>query len=143
MRALILNGPNLNLLGRREPEVYGNLTYAQLEEKCQEWGRELGLEVECFQSNHEGELLDQLHATEAKFLVLNPGALTHTSLALRDALSGVGIPAIEVHLSNIYAREEFRHKSMISGVCRGVISGFGVEGYRLALQAGVRLFPGG
>jgi 3-dehydroquinate dehydratase-2 len=142
VRALILNGPNLNLLGRREPEVYGSTTYAQLEEMCREWGRELGVKVECFQSNHEGELLDKLHAAQVAFLVLNPGALTHTSLALRDALAGTGIPAIEVHLSNIYAREEFRHKSMISPVCRGVISGFGVEGYRLALEAGVRLFPG-
>ena len=138
MRALILNGPNLNLLGRREPEVYGRTTYAQLEQLCQEWGRELGVEVESFQSNHEGALLDKLHAAQVDFVVVNPGALTHTSIALRDAIAGVALPSIAVHLSNVYAREEWRRKSVISEVCRGVISGFGVEGYRLALQAGSR-----
>ena len=137
MRALVINGPNLNLLGRREPDVYGSTTYAQLVEKIIEWGRQLNLEVECFQSNHEGELLDKIQAAEVDFLVLNPGAYTHTSIALRDCLVGVGIPAIEVHLSNVHAREEFRHRSFISPVVRGVICGLGILGYRLALEAGV------
>lgn len=143
MRVLILNGPNLNLLGRREPEVYGSTTYAELVELCQKWGHELGLKVEVYQSNHEGALLDKLHQTDADFVVLNPGALTHTSVALRDAVAGVGLPTIELHLSNIYAREEWRRRSLLSEVCRGVISGLGVLGYRLALSAGKELFPGG
>jgi 3-dehydroquinate dehydratase-2 len=140
---LILNGPNLNLLGRREPEVYGSTTYAELVALCQKWGQELGLKVEVYQSNHEGALLDKLHQTEADFVVLNPGALTHTSVALRDAVAGVELPTIEVHLSNIYAREEWRRRSLVSDVCKGVISGLGVQGYRLALSAGKELFPGG
>ncbi|GMU54471.1 MAG: 3-dehydroquinate dehydratase [Candidatus Xenobia bacterium] len=143
MRVLILNGPNLNLLGRREPEVYGSTTYAELVALCQKWGQELGLKVEVYQSNHEGALLDKLHQTEADFVVLNPGALTHTSVALRDAVAGVELPTIEVHLSNIYAREEWRRRSLVSDVCKGVISGLGVQGYRLALSAGKELFPGG
>lgn len=124
------------MLGKREPGVYGTLTYSQLVERIQEWGFQLELEVECFQSNHEGELVEKIQTAEADFLVLNPAAYTHTSVALRDALLSVGIPSIEVHLSNIHAREEFRHKSYISGVCRGVICGFGPLGYRLALEAG-------
>lgn len=142
MRALIVNGPNLNLLGRREPEIYGPTTYAELESLCRDWGRELGVKVESFQSNHEGAILDKLHASQDRFIVINPGALTHTSISVRDAIAGIAIPTIEVHLSNLYAREEWRRKSLISEVCHGVISGFGVEGYRLALAAGVRLFPG-
>ncbi|MEW6283433.1 MAG: type II 3-dehydroquinate dehydratase [Candidatus Eremiobacterota bacterium] len=144
MRALILNGPNLNLLGVREPEVYGRTTFAELERLCRAWAEELGLQLDLFQSNHEGALLDRLHEAIGKvdFGIVNPGALTHTSIALRDAIAGVGIPIIEVHLSNIYAREEWRRRSVISEVCRGVISGLGVQGYRLALQAGPLLTQG-
>jgi len=143
MRALVINGPNLNMLGQREPDVYGRVTYPQLVERIQEWGFELGLEVECFQSNHEGELVEKIQNAEADFLVLNPAAYTHTSIALRDALLAVGLPAIEVHLSNVHAREEFRHRSYISAVCRGVICGLGPLGYRLALTAGKSLFAKG
>lgn len=143
MRALVINGPNLNLLGQREPDVYGRMTYDQLVERIQEWGFQLGLEVECFQSNHEGELVEKIQGAEVDFLVLNPAAYTHTSIALRDALLAVGLPAIEVHLSNIHSREEFRHHSYISGVCRGVICGLGPLGYRLALEAGKSLLAKG
>ena len=144
LRALVLQGPNLNLLGVREPEVYGTLSSAALEEQIRCWAAELGLEVEQFQSNSEGELLDRVHAARgrADFLVINPGALTHTSVALRDALAGTGVPALEVHLSNIYAREEWRSRSFISPVCRGVIGGLGPVGYRLALEAGAHLLGG-
>lgn len=142
LRAWVLNGPNLNLLGTREPEVYGTLTHEGLVAQIGAWGRELGVAVECFQSNSEGDLLDRVHAAPGRvdFLVLNPGALTHTSVALRDALAGIPVPAIEVHLSNIYAREEWRRHSWISPVCRGIIGGLGAVGYRLALEAGKRSF---
>lgn len=143
MRALVINGPNLNMLGQREPGVYGKLSYDGLVERIQAWGFELGLEVECFQSNHEGELVEKIQAAQADFLVLNPAAYTHTSIALRDAVLAVGLPAFEVHLSNIHAREEFRHRSYISGVCRGVICGFGPLGYQLALIAGKSLLAEG
>jgi 3-dehydroquinate dehydratase type II len=143
LRAWVLNGPNLNLLGTREPAVYGRQTLADLEAQIAEWAEELGLVVECYQANFEGELLERVHAApgRADFLVVNPGALTHTSAALRDALAGVDVPALEVHLSNIHAREEWRRHSWISPVCRGVIGGLGPLGYRLALEAGARLFP--
>lgn len=142
LRARVLQGPNLNLLGTREPGLYGSLTAEALERQILAWGEELGLEVSCHQSNSEGELLDRVHASrgEVDFLVVNPGALTHTSVALRDALAGIDVPALEVHLSNIYAREEWRRRSWISPVCRGVIGGLGPVGYRLALEAGARLF---
>ncbi len=138
LRALVLQGPNLNLLGSREPEVYGTRSSQDLVAHLEVWARELGLQVTCLQTNSEGELLDQVHAARgrADFLVVNPGALTHTSVALRDALVGVGIPTLEVHLSNIHAREEWRRHSWISAVCRGTITGLGPLGYRLALEAG-------
>ncbi|MCA9794585.1 MAG: type II 3-dehydroquinate dehydratase [Candidatus Eremiobacteraeota bacterium] len=136
MRALVINGPNLNLLGSREPDVYGRVDYAGLVGLVEGWANELGLEVVCFQSNFEGEILDRLQLGDFDFAVLNPGALTHTSVALRDAISAVGKPAYEVHISNIYARETFRHHSTISPVCVGVLSGFGLLGYKLALTAG-------
>ncbi len=137
LRALVLNGPNLNLLGSREPDIYGSTGYERLVEKVTEWGAELGLETVCRQSNFEGQLLDWIHqATDYDFLVINPGALTHTSRALRDALAAVGRPAYEVHISNIYARESWRHHSTISSVCVGVLTGLGLLGYRLALTAG-------
>jgi len=137
MKILILHGPNLNLLGTREPEVYGPLTLDNINSKLVELGKELGAEITCFQSNHEGALIDALQdaRTWADGVVFNPGGYTHTSIALRDAISAIQIPVIEVHLSNVYAREEFRHFSMISAVCRGKVVGLGWRSYTLGLQA--------
>jgi 3-dehydroquinate dehydratase-2 len=138
MKVLLVHGPNLNLLGRREPEVYGTATLADLEARCIAEGRALGLDVQAFQSNHEGALIDRVQAArdeEVRFIVINAGALTHTSIALRDALAGVAIPFIEVHLSNVHGREAFRHHSHLSAIAEGVIVGLGSLGYRLALRA--------
>ena len=134
---LVLNGPNLNLLGTREPEVYGRTTLAQIEAACVARGRELGLAVECRQSNHEGELVTWVQEARNghQGIVLNAGALTHTSIALLDALQAVGLPLVEVHLSNIYRRESFRHHSYISRAATGTICGFGSQSYLLALEA--------
>lgn len=134
---LILHGPNLNLLGEREPQVYGSLTLAEIDSRLVEYGASLGLEVRTFQSNHEGALIDILHSCRswASGVVFNPGGYTHTSVALRDAVAAIAIPVVEVHLSNVYAREEFRHSSLISPVCRGKITGFGWRSYLLGLQA--------
>ena len=137
-RLLVINGPNLNLLGTREPAVYGSTTLADVERMCRDEGRRLGMDVVAFQSNHEGALIDRVHAARTEgvaFIVVNPGAFTHTSVALRDALAGVAIPFIEVHISNIHRREAFRHHSYFSDLAEGVIVGLGVQGYRLALQA--------
>ncbi len=137
MKILILHGPNLNLLGTREPDVYGSLTLDNINNKLIALGKELGAEVTCLQSNHEGALIDALHdaRTWASGVVFNPGGYTHTSVALRDAISAIQIPVIEVHISNVYAREEFRHTSLISAVCKGKIIGLGWKSYSLALRA--------
>ena len=133
----VLNGPNLNMLGAREPGIYGGKSLADIEKDCKAAGRELGLKVDFRQTNQEGVLVDwiQESATAAKGIVINPGAYTHTSVALQDAIRAAGVPTIECHLSNVYAREEFRRHSYVSPVAAGVICGLGPAGYRLALQA--------
>lgn len=141
MKILLLNGPNLNLLGTREPAVYGSTTLADVEAMCREEAQRLGAELLAFQSNHEGALVDRIHAARAEgvdAIVINPAAFTHTSVALRDALAGVAIPFIEVHISNVHKREAFRHHSYFSDVAVGTIVGLGVEGYRYAVQAAAR-----
>lgn len=142
---LLLNGPNLNLLGTREPEVYGRQTLADIEQELQAEALKLGHRLSCFQSNHEGALVDRVQQARAEpidFILLNPGAYTHTSVALRDALLGVAIPFIEIHLSNVHAREAFRQHSYFSDIATGVIVGCGALGYRLALTAAdTRLKP--
>ena len=134
---LVLHGPNLNLLGQREPDVYGRLTLAEIDQQLVNLGRELALEIHSLQSNHEGALIDALHEALpwAAGVVINPGGYTHTSVALRDAIAAINLPVIEVHLSNIYAREEFRRHSLIAPVCLGTIAGFGWYSYALALRA--------
>lgn len=141
MKILVLHGPNLNLLGTREPEVYGSLTLEEINRNLVELGKELSAEVTCSQSNHEGVLIDALQEarTWADGVLFNPGGYTHTSIALRDAISSIGIPVIEVHLSNVYAREEFRHVSMISAVCRGKIVGLGWRSYTAGLRVLVEI----
>ena len=138
---LVLNGPNLNLLGTRKPEVYGSTTLADVESRCREEAGKLGLDLEFRQSNHEGQLIDWLHECGAQVragtsigAVFNPGAYTHTSVALHDAIEGASVPVIEIHISNVHAREAFRHHSYISPVARGTIVGLGVYGYVLAIQ---------
>jgi 3-dehydroquinate dehydratase-2 len=133
----VLHGPNLNLLGKREPEIYGSLTLDEIDVLLKTDGEKLGVAVSSLQSNHEGVLVDAIHDALGKHqgILINPGAYTHTSIAIRDALAGVEIPTVEVHLSNIYQREDFRHHSYIAPVAVGQISGFGFESYRLGLQA--------
>ena len=140
-RILVLNGPNLNLLGTREPQVYGRLTLAEIERHLQQRAAELGHELSFRQSNAEHQLIDWIHAAArdgTAFILFNPGAFTHTSIALRDALLAVAIPFVEVHLSNVFAREAFRHRSYLSDIAVGVISGLGDQGYELALTAAAR-----
>lgn len=136
LKILVIHGPNLNLLGKREPGIYGNLTMEQINEKLVEIGQKENVEVRTFQSNGEGKIIDALHdaANWANGIVINAGAYTHYSIAIRDAIAAIKIPVIEVHLSNVHAREEFRHKSEISPVCKAVIVGFGWRSYALGLQ---------
>ena len=147
-KILILNGPNLNLLGTREPAVYGSETLADVERLCKEEGKKLGVTVDCRQSNHEGQLIDWIHEAGREIaagkmlgVVFNPGAFTHTSVALHDAIKGASATVIELHISNVHAREEFRHHSYISPAARGIMVGFGVQGYALAMGALVRISP--
>lgn len=136
-KVLVIHGPNLNLLGEREPDVYGKMTYAELNRQILDRAEELGLECEIFQSNHEGAIIDKLHAARKTFdgIVINAGAYTHYSYAIHDAIHDIRISCVEVHISNIYARDEFRSHSVLSPVCAGTIAGFGTNGYFLALQA--------
>jgi 3-dehydroquinate dehydratase II len=141
MRILFLNGPNLNLLGQREPTVYGSVTLTQIEKLVRERASQVGATIDFRQTNNEGELVTWVQTAPPDFnaLVLNAAAFTHTSVALRDAISAVALPTIEIHLSNIHAREEFRHKSLIAAVCRGQIAGFGAQSYILGLEAAVNV----
>ena len=138
---LILHGPNLNLLGTREPEIYGSLTLAEINQKVNDAASAHGVETYSIQSNSEGALIDALQeaAKKADGVIFNPAGYTHTSVAIRDTVAAIGIPVVEVHLSNVYAREEFRHKSLLSAVCTGKISGFGWMSYKLALEALVEI----
>ncbi|WP_420476102.1 type II 3-dehydroquinate dehydratase [Noviherbaspirillum sp. ST9] len=136
-KLLLVNGPNLNLLGTREPEVYGSTTLGDVEQAANAQATAAGATIACFQSNHEGALIDRIHAAKAEgvdAIVINPGGLTHTSVALRDALAGVAIPFVEVHISNVHKRESFRHHSYLSAIAVGVICGLGVDGYHSAIE---------
>lgn len=136
-KVLLINGPNLNLLGTREPHIYGATTLADVENRLRTLGGESGIDIDCFQSNHEGAIVDRIHQARldgVAFVLINPGAYTHTSVAIRDALSGVAIPFVEVHISNVHKREAFRHHSYLSDIAEAVMAGFGTLGYELALQ---------
>ena len=140
MKILILNGPNLNLLGTRESDIYGTMTLEDINASLQKLAKELNVELTISQSNHEGEIVDLIHnSKDFAALVINPAAYTHTSVAIRDAIAAVEIPAVEIHLSNIFKREEFRHKSLISPVAQGQVSGFGPDSYLLGLRAAVSI----
>ncbi len=141
LKILLLHGPNLNLLGTREPTIYGSTTLAQIDTRLRKKAKLAGVGLECFQSNGEGVLIDRIHAAKLAgvgFIVINPGAYTHTSIALRDALAAVAIPFIEVHLSNVHAREAFRKHSFLSDLAVGVVTGLGADGYEFALDAAIR-----
>jgi 3-dehydroquinate dehydratase-2 len=144
MKILFLNGPNLNLLGQREPEIYGRTTLAAIEAKVRQKAKKLGAEIEFRQSNSEGQLIDWIQEARGRIdvIVINAAGYTHTSVALRDSISAVGIPTIEIHISNVHAREEFRHTSLLAAVCCGQIVGFGVNSYVLAVEAAVNVNAG-
>ena len=136
-RILVIHGPNLNLLGEREPGVYGSTSFAQLNEAIQDRAEKMGMECEIFQSNHEGAIVDQLHAARKLFdgVIINAGAYTHYSIAIADAIRSITSPVVEVHISNVHRREQFRAQSVLSAACKGVILGFGLDSYRLAIEA--------
>ncbi|MCP4649924.1 MAG: type II 3-dehydroquinate dehydratase [PVC group bacterium] len=140
-KILIIHGPNLNLLGEREPDVYGTVNLENINQQAIEWGNTHSIDIDTFQSNHEGEIVDQIGKAKDTYdvIVINPAAYTHTSVAIRDAISAIGIPTIEVHLSNIHAREEFRHVSTVAPVSRGQICGFGIKSYILGLEAALSI----
>lgn len=142
MIILVIHGPNLNLLGTREPDVYGSVTLDDINQQICGLSKELGIEAEIFQSNSEGAIVDAIQTKAYDLLIINPAAYTHTSVAIRDAISAVGRPAIEVHISNIHRREDFRKTSYIAGVATGQISGLGVEGYLLAVRASLKILKG-
>ena len=140
---MLLNGPNLNLLGSREPEIYGSVTLEKIETKLDSIASSSGHELICYQTNAEHDLVEHIHLAKkenVKCIIFNPGAFTHSSISIRDALSGIGIPFIEIHISNIYSREDFRQKSFLSDIAEGVISGLGVEGYQLALDTAIKKY---
>jgi 3-dehydroquinate dehydratase-2 len=145
MKILVIHGPNLNLLGRREPDIYGTLTLGDINDRISALAKELGVEASFYQSNHEGELVQKVQDAMGVYgaIVINPGAYTHTSVALRDAISSTGIPTVEAHISNIYKREEFRKHSYISGVAIGQVAGFGADSYLLAFRAAVGFVKAG
>ncbi len=141
IKILVIHGPNLNLLGKREPEIYGKITIEDINKKLKEAAKKKKVTLEIFQSNHEGEIVDKIGKAKNKYdaLLINPAAYTHTSVAIRDAILAMGIPTVEAHLSNIYAREDFRHNSLIASVAKGQISGFGVDSYLYGLDAAINL----
>lgn len=141
IKILVIHGPNLNLLGKREPDIYGKVTINEINKKLKDLAKKQKVQLEIFQSNHEGEIVDKIGSAKDKFdsLLINPAAYTHTSVAIRDAILATNIPAVEVHLSNIYAREDFRHNSLIGPVAKGQVSGFGVDSYLYGLDAAIKL----
>jgi 3-dehydroquinate dehydratase-2 len=141
IKILVIHGPNLNLLGKREPEIYGTITIEKINKKLKEYAKKKKAQLEIFQSNHEGEIVDKIGGSKGKYkaLLINPAAYTHTSVAIRDAVLATDIPTVEVHLSNIYAREDFRHVSLIGAVVKGQISGFGIDSYLYGLDAAIKI----
>lgn len=141
LKILVIHGPNLNLLGKREPDVYGDITIGRINEKLRQLAKKKKVSLDIFQSNHEGEIVDKIGKAEDKYasLLINPAAYTHTSVAIRDAIMAISIPTVEVHLSNIYSREEFRHTSLVASVAKGQISGFGLDSYLYGLEAAIKL----
>ncbi|MCL2484462.1 MAG: type II 3-dehydroquinate dehydratase [Endomicrobia bacterium] len=135
-KILVINGPNINMLGVREPSIYGNITLSEIENQLSVLAKELKVDIEFFQSNHEGDIVDKIQSSLNKVsgMIINPAAFTHTSVAIRDALAAIAVPAMEVHISNVYAREEFRHVSYTASLCVGQIAGFGIDGYLFALK---------